>query len=283
MQTTGIFETHIYTIKCRMNEPIHLIPVGDIHFGAPMHAEDLFLEFLDQCSKNMEKVIYLGMGDYQDIASASERGILGNQALHDSTKDTLDSMYIDMVSSFHDTISPIMGNKIIGLIEGNHYVELLSGMTSTMLLAQMLKTKYLGVSAFIRLVFELDSTTRTSIDIWAHHGKGAARRIGGSLNRVEQMVEGAEADIYLMGHDHRKSAGMISRLYMDRYGAIKERKLMVARTGSFLKAYQSGSISYIADIAGNPVDLGTIKIILTPRRDKKKNGRGLYIEHKVIF
>jgi hypothetical protein len=92
--------------------------------------------------------------------------------------------------------------------------------------------------------------------------------VGGSLNTVQQMAECALADIYLMGHDHKKSIGMSSRLMLTdgRSGInVKEKKVLYARTGSFLKGYEPDKPSYVAKALLNPTDLGTVKIELTPK------------------
>lgn len=75
-----------------------------------------------------------------------------------------------------------------------------------------------------------------------------------------------------MGHDHKKSVGYLSRLYIKsaKNGEITlgQRKVLIARTGGFLRGYEDGAKSYIATAAYNPTDLGTIKIELTPKRSQ---------------
>jgi len=142
------------------------------------------------------------------------------------------------------------------------------------MMCRLMKCKYLGVSTFIRLSFgpPKGSGKRMAVDIWAHHGKGAARLAGGSLNRVEQMLEAAECDIALMGHDHKKSIATKTRFRLVNHSGnlkLSHRKILIGRTGSFLKGYEEGKPSYIADAAMNPTDLGVLKLELTPRRSGK--------------
>ena len=273
MTTTGIFTIHKYQIEFdNYNEPIYLFPFGDIHRSSPSCDVDRWLEFLNW-AKSKKRAYYLGMGDYDDLASTSERAILNNKNLHDSTIRTLDEHYKEHTDSFHKEIE-FMGDRLIGLLEGNHYQDLQSGMTTTQYLADKMGCKYLGVSSFIRLVLKHKKrNTSQKLDIWAHHGKGASKLVGGSLNRVEQMLTSANADIYLMGHDHKKSAGYVNTLELKQSNRsslkLSSRKKLLARTGSFLKSYTPGEVSYVADMALNPADLGVIKIELTPRRTCK--------------
>jgi hypothetical protein len=127
----------------------------------------------------------------------------------------------------------------------------------------------------------LHGNDKAVLDVWAYHGKGAARLVGGSLNTVQQMTDQAEADIYLMGHDHKKSIGLINRLRLTRVGhdiKLSHRKCVLARTGSFLRGYVPGQRSYVVDKNLNPTDLGVVKIEMTYRRDKSDHGDKSWID-----
>jgi hypothetical protein len=269
MQTTGIFTTHRFEIEnAKYNEPIYVIPFGDVHRSAPLCHVEKWKEFLEW-AKTKKRAYFLGCGDYDDLASTSEREMLGNPKMHESTVKTLESLYYSHTKRFAEEIK-FMKGRCIGFLEGNHYGQFQNGTTTTQKLAEHLECKYLGVSSFIRLSFQpIERSGPLSIDIWAHHGQGASRLLGGSLNRVQQMAEAAEADIYLMGHDHKKSIASTTRLQL-RHGRggtrLSHRKMLLCRTGSFLKGYVEGQASYIADRAGSPTDLGVVKIELTRRR-----------------
>lgn len=264
------FTIHRFLVKVyEFNKPINLYVFGDVHRFAKGCAEDKWLQFLATAKSDNNSKLFLGMGDYDDLASLSERAILINPDLHDDTKWTIDDIYTKRVMQFVDEIR-FMKGKIIGMIEGNHYgVYSTGGMTTTQEMCNILKCRYLGVNGFIRLSFARGSK-RTSLDIFAHHGKGASRLIGGSLNSVEQMVANAEADLYLQGHDHQKSAGKLSRLHLQNGGdglVLKDKTMIVARTGSFLRGYMPDHQSYVVKGAMKPSDIGFLKIILTPVRE----------------
>jgi predicted phosphodiesterase len=267
MKTTGLFTVRNYKIKVEeLGEPIYLIPFGDVHKYAPLHSDDHWQEFLEW-ARNKKRSYFLGMGDYVDLASTTERNAIKTGQFHDSTIMTLEELYIKHINGMHDDLE-FMRGKCVGLLEGNHYAEFRDGTTSTQQLCRLLKTDYLGCSAFIRLSFEYRNK-HASLDVWAHHGKGAARLIGGSLNTVQTMGEQAEADIYLMGHDHKKSIGLTSKMKiaqcLGNYTLV-QKKQIYARTGSFLRGYVPDKCSYVADACLNPTDLGVVKIEMTPRR-----------------
>jgi hypothetical protein len=271
MNTTGIFEIYSYPIRyAKSNEPIYLIPFGDVHRSSPLCHVEKWKEFLDWAKKK-PRSYFLGMGDYDDLLSASERKILDNDDIHESTRETLEQFYRSKTEKLAKELE-FMRGRLVGLLEGNHFVTFDDGTTSTQYLCKLLGCKYLGCTAFVRMWFSSTSKRLDThgIDLWAYHGKGAARLVGGSLNTVQQMCEQAEADIYLMGHDHKKSTATITRLKLNRGSAgnvrLSHRKCLLARTGSFLKGYVPGKRSYVVDKNLNPTDLGVVKIELTPKR-----------------
>ena len=276
----SIFTIYKFNIpRTPINQPVYLIPFGDIHRFASLCDKEKWAEFLTW-AKSKSRAYFLGMGDYDDLASFTERKILNEAAFHEETRLTLDEIYTDRVNKLCREIS-FMKGRIIGLIEGNHHGILQSGMTTTQMMCQILRCKYLGVSAFIRLSFGGHGSSITAIDIWAHHGKGAARLVGSSLNTVQQMIDCANADIYLMGHDHKKSTAIKTRLKLHSGGgslSLSRQKILMARTGSFLRGYIDNVPSYVARGAMSPTDMGVVKIELTPKREKKNKKDNFYID-----
>lgn len=267
----SLFTIHSYEIIYKkLNEPIYLIPFGDVHRFAPLCDERRWFEFLEWASTK-PRCYFLGMGDYDDMYSGSERAGFSNVKLHESSKKSLDDYYrkrtLDMVKEIR-----FMKNRLIGMIEGNHHANLASGITTTQLMCEELGCPYLGVSSFIRLAFRCEETkheTRSKIDIWAHHGRGGGKTIGSSMSTVEGMEKIGDADIYLMGHDHKKSVATKSKLRLSQTGnhlKLHHKKIILARTGSFLKGYEPNEDSYVAQAALSPSDLGVVKIEMTPKR-----------------
>lgn len=271
MRTTGIFTLHHYNINVKkIGEPIYLIPFGDVHRDSPMCHVDKWHEFLDW-AKTKERAIFLGMGDYVDLASTSERRMLHSKDLHESTLTTLDNIYKKHSDKFVKEIEFMRGN-IIGFIEGNHYAELGNGTTTTQRMADALNTKYLGVMSVIRLTFKYGQKS-TAVDIVAHHGRGAGRMLGSSLNGVQKMAETVHGNIYLQGDDHRKLVGMTTKLQVENNDGkigLRHVKQIFLRTGSFLKGHEDGKASYIVDANLSPTDLGVVKVELTPRRERSR-------------
>jgi hypothetical protein len=258
-----------------------LIPFGDVHKSSSLHDKERWQSFLDW-AKTKPRAYFLGMGDYNDLASTSERLILGSSVLHESTKKTMDELYMTQTMLFVKDIK-FMEGRLIGILNGNHYGVFPSGITTDQKLAELMKTKFLGVSSLVRLQFNQTTKhhSRMSIDLFLHHGRGGGRTVGGSMNPVQAMAQSAEADIYLMGDNHQKGIDFLSRLRLQHGSGnvrLSHRKILLARTGSFLKGYEAGHESYIVDAQMSPSDLGVVKIELTPRREKREGEDIAYID-----
>ena len=169
-----------------------------------------------------------------------------------------------------------MRGRLIGCLGGNHYFDFGNGDTTDHVLAASLGTKFLGVCAFIRLslTFKGRGNHKHSLDIFAHHGKGGGATPAGQFSSIEKMLSGADADIYLMGHTHGKGCiPSTPRIKLVNGGSskelcVRERTPWLGRTGSFLKAYEDGKVSYNVDAGRAPMSLGWIEFEITPVRSQ---------------
>lgn len=274
MNTTGLFTVHEVRINAKVGQPITFIPFGDVHRDSDMHAESEWKEFLEHAKKK-KNAIFLGMGDYTDGISTSERQVIGNGALHDTTTKTLEVFYKGVVKKLAGELA-FMKGRLIGLLGGNHFVSFKDGSNSDNHLCTALDAKFLGVCSFIRLTIDCGNNHVATLDIFAHHGKGGGQTPGATFNTLEKMLAGADADIYLMGHDHRKgcipSTPRIRIVRNAQNGfAVRAREPWLGRTGSFLKAYEPDQVSYNVDVGRPPCALGFIEFELTPMR-KNEDG-----------
>ena len=274
------FTTHKFVIPFnKYNEVIYLSPFGDLHSDSPLFDKD---RWEDYCNWAKDKGAYLiGMGDYIDFMSGSERKSIVATSLHSTSLGALENHVSKQIEILAENLEKCK-DRIIGLIEGNHHYKFSYGITSTQLLCQKLGCKYLGNSAFVRLILKNENSRSNTIDIFAHHGRGSGRRLGTSINSLQDMLMIADADIYLQGHDHKKQVAIMNRLYLpaNNFGEldVRSKKIIFGRTGGFLKGYVNGQDSYVADALLTPTDLGTIKIEMTPVRKVINNKNERYID-----
>jgi len=274
MRTDGLFRTKLVRLKAwPTGKPLTLIPFGDIHHDSPAHAADAFGKFCDH-ARRQKDALFLGMGDYLDSFSTSERAIIYDRRLHDSTCKGQERGCRRRIGALADQLE-FMRGKLIGLLGGNHYPEFQDGTTGDMVLAERLGTSYLGACAAIRIAFgRADSGHTCACDIFAHHGKGLGTTAGGRFNSVEKLLGVCDCDIALMGDNHARGcfpAG--DRLHLHSASTngglvIKSKARWIGRTGSFLRGYVDNESSYVVDGAMPPSNLGWIEFVLTPLRDR---------------
>lgn len=270
MKTTGLFTTHKVVINQPCDRPIKIIPFGDVHRDSDMHCGTKWREFLAY-AKNQKDAYFLGMGDYFDGMSTSEREGLSRSSLHNTTIKNIEKLYSEWIERMSKELD-FMRGRIIGMLGGNHFFAFNSGMNSDTVLCQNLGARFLGVCSFIRLSIETPATRsrNVSFDIFAHHGAGGGSTPGATFNTIERMQQTADADLYLMGHDHKKGCiPSFPRLrLMDNAGklVIRERTPWLGRTGSFLKAYEDGEVSYNVDAARSACALGWIEFDVLVKR-----------------
>jgi len=261
-----------------------LMPVGDVHAYSPHWPKE---RFRDHIKWGLDQGAYfLGMGEYFDFTSGSQRAILGG--LRISQKQTIDEMVKVKVEEFAKLIEFSKG-RWLGLLEGHHYHEYVNGITTDQHLCQLLECPFLGTSTLfdVNLLYKHGGSGQragTTITIYAHHGCGGGRKQGGHLHRVEDLITMIEADIYLMGHSHSKANAPIDRLYRTRSGYLYHRTKLIARTGAFLRGYAATSPvdltrpaaesrgTYVESAAYVPSSLGGLVISLGMKYLKVQTG-----------
>jgi hypothetical protein len=270
MYSTGLFSTHLHDA---MGKRIVFIPFGDVHCDSPHFSKRVWKRFVNRVqeleAEEKTQVVTLGMGDYTDLARGASRRLVKHieREDHDQLIDAIQSSFIAAGDYFYDLFKPIE-HTCMGFLEGNHYCEIKDDdgviRTTTQRHCRMSNIPYLGTMSVIGLTLHRPSgdkgdsrSDNKRVVICAHHGKGAAQTAGGTLNRIEKMANKVRADITLMGHDHKRTlAPMDPVMTLTRTGKLQEVEPWICRTGSFLKSFVPGTISYAADAALTPTSLG---------------------------
>jgi hypothetical protein len=284
MRTDGVFKTkHVLLKGWKSGRTLTLVPFGDIHHDSPGFSEEAWVKFLKRGKSLAAKgdVLFLGMGDYLDGYSTSERMVIYSGGMHESSLAREEEAARKRVARLAKDLE-FMRGRLIGLMGGNHFPVFKGGITGDQHLAELLGADYLGACCAVRLSFQRQGTTsRTSIDIFAHHGKGGGTTAGGRLNAVEKLQQVCDADIFLMGDNHARGCiptGERLRL-VDTNGTllVKTKATWIGRTGSFLRAYVENQPSYVCDAALPPANLGHIEFTLTPTREVGAEGDKMHV------
>ena len=256
-----------------------VIPIGDIQLQQQRDVVDLdrLKEVIAYGVKN--NAWYIGMGDFIDMESPSNRKKLRESGFYDSVVDAIDAKAEELEEEIQKILKPTVG-RWRGLLEGHHYHIHQDGTTSDQRFASFLKAPFLGTCAYINLTFKPNNKShgRPKVLIWAHHGRSGGKLLSSPLNQLEHVVRGFDADIYLLGHHHKAVAGKLARMYAQfntTVGYLKNKEMIIACTGSFLKGFMEGVKRdgrpgglYPEAAMMNPLALGVIKLWIRPTYKK---------------
>lgn len=219
------------------------------------------------------------MGDFIDMESPSNRKKLRESGFYDSVVDAIDAKAEELEEELQKILKPTVG-RFLGLLEGHHFHIHQDGTTTDQRMASFLKAPFLGTCAYINLTFKPNnkSHARPKVLIWAHHGRSGGKLLSSPLNQLEHVVRGFDADIYLIGHHHKAVAGKLARMYAQfntTVGYLKNKEMIIACTGSFLKGFVEGVKRdgrpgglYPEAAMMNPLALGVVKLRIRPTYKK---------------
>ena len=261
------------------SSPITIWFFGDVHRDTRNCDEDRWKYFLKNAKDTMDDNTYfIGLGDYHDFASTSEKKKISHAELHESTTNLLDELVEGHNRKLAEELS-FMRGRILGLIEGNHSWRFENGKTSTEDLAERLDTKDMGWLCHYSLVVRNKSRhLNCAIHMILCHGKAGGKTLGITVNQVGDLKNIFPiADIYVMGHDHQRIAHPSSVLVPMRLGngdgySIKQKRQLLCRSGSFMKAYENESNSYQIFKLYRPSDIGALKVQIRFVRNQSNDG-----------
>lgn len=262
--------------------PLVVAPLGDIQWNGD--ANEIALDALKRhiAAAVAKNAWFIGLGDYIDFASPSNRAKLAAADLYDGPLKTLDDVAHRLVDEVYDILKPTKG-RWLGLLEGHHFYQFRSGMTTDMKLAEMLGTKFLGTSAYVALSFakhhETHGTTVTSY-IWAHHGRGSGKAHA-PIMKLENLAPYWDADVFLIGHMTKLATAPLNRIYpsfVGKIGKLRHKRISLVGTGGWSKGYMEGATQgavprggYVERGMMNPVCLGAPLIYFMPHRTSNKH------------
>ncbi len=256
--------------------PVTLCPLGDIQWAGDEEdlAYDHLKEHIDLCL-SLPHPLFLGMGDYIDFASPSNREHLKTH-LYDTAKKVIANAGKFLCDDLFTRVLAETTGKWLGLLEGHHHHPVTIGklkdgtdleQDSDVYLSRLLKTRYLEEFTF----GEISWPKGGKFHFVAFHGKGSSVFPWGPLNQLWRLVPNFHADLLLMGHQTKKAFAETDRLIFPESGNhVTHKTVKMVGTGGWTKGYVVGRKTYISAGGLSPVALGQPLIHLRPRI---RNGR----------
>jgi len=266
----NLFQTEVETFKSLwlpFDETI-IVPIGDVQYGSPQCDVDRFKRHIDWAMERSNTYL-VGLGDYIDLASPSNRQRIQEAALYDTPMNALDTAANIAQEELQEILKNTKG-RWLGLVSGHHFWKYDDGTTTDMRLANYLGCPFLGACAIVQVRFKApsDHLKHANFKIFLHHGKGSGQLQSSPLNVLEKFAGyWDDIDVFLMGHQHKKVAAKMQRI-RPVFGVspkLRHRSVILAGTGGFLKGYDGG---YVENKMLTPVVLGGIAIWARPRISK---------------
>ncbi len=271
-------------LKVNSEQKLFIVPIGDIHYNSKDCDRERFLNLVQWAVKKKKRghlVKFIGMGDYNDTLSSSERQVItaakGGQGLHDSTYDELDKMAKSISDTFLKAVEPVK-KDFLGLAEGHHFMQFQTrksgylGRTNTEYLCDKLGCDYYGTTGKIAIEFP---PSNKKLRLLIHHGFGSGTTLGGRITKRQKVGNSfPDVNVVLLGHDHCKIVGLDQGIIDDpssRDGLDTIKRYYIG-TGSFLKGYMAGNAqgSYIEQTLMPPAELGVVIIeVGLEKKDKR--------------
>jgi len=248
------------------SDRFHIYCLGDIHLGNKACDVKKLKEHIQEIA-NLPNAYWIGLGDYIEAINYTDKRFDHSQVDQIYAND-LSNAANEQMQDLILMLEPIK-KKCIGIHRGNHE-ECLRLKYHFDVLAQF-KERWKDVvlledTAFTRLVFKRAEHHVEKFMLWSSHSNAGGRKSGSKINRVEDAMAIFDADIYVVGHGHRKIITSLTALSVSDKGEMHmiARRRIGGMTGAYFRTYLTGSSTYGEKALFSPSDLGCVKITIDP-------------------
>ena len=192
-------------------EDITIVPIADVHLGAPECMEQEFIKFIDTIAAK-DNVYVVLVGD------------LLNNAIRSSVSDIYAELYRPSVAKrmMANILEPIK-DRILCSITGNHERrssrEVDDDATADIMCKLDLEHLHRENIAFMKLQFgdvNGDGLRNPTYTIAVAHGSGGGGQTGAGVNKTERFSAYIDnLDAFISGHSHRPVVSQPGKIYID--------------------------------------------------------------------
>lgn len=189
-----------------------IIHLTDLHLGARACNEHALKSDIEWIAKQGDNVRVILGGDLIDCHSRNHIYYL--ESTHAEWLRGIDDVILEEIQRLTGLLAPI-SDKIDAYIAGNHENNALKFSNRNVYqhiaiacLGNEYHKKLLGYNGFLSYSFkyQLDSGKKGyswRMNTHITHGSGGGRTVGSSANFLQRQIEGADADLYFAGHQHK--------------------------------------------------------------------------------
>ncbi len=278
METISYSPERFALTEVDSNQPFTIVPIGDLQLmsqnieGGKTVNLSGFKKHLKYIEKTYPNPLYLGMGDYIDFMSPSNRDSMKKGKIYEQSRQYIDEAAVELAEAFITLMEHTRG-KWLGILTGHHFYELGSGITTDQYISEALDAPYLGRVAHVTVKYQnSNGKVDGRLNIWCHHGEGARKYPAGKI--VDNIApHWPEVDLFFMGHMHESDSARIARYTVDAAGDIVPRNSLAVVTGAWLEPHTAHVGSYIEDQMLRPRATGAPVVVVEPYSDEKGRRR----------
>jgi len=170
-----------------------------------------------------------------------------------------------------DKLKPI-GDKCIGLIEGNHEDRQLAQFDRAVhrTVCSRLGVDNLKERAMIRIIWNRGARSghASSLDIYAHHGWFGGRKSGSKVNNLHDLLSTWNVDIVALAHGHeRVIAPPFVTVKLNKNNEPVNWRRYALMAGSFVKSNEVNVSSYASRKGYRVNDVGPVRLFYRPDKN----------------
>ena len=249
------------------DDHVFLEPHGDHQIGSKLVDYDKLAERIYTLHSDPMRYTLI-MGDVIDNIQAYAGGMIDKRWSEDVADKDLETTEKQR-DKFIELYYPVK-HKILGILSGNHEYKTIDRYQFEHDFCGPLETPYLGSMCMIHLGIYYKKQPLKAFEIWACHGSYAGMRVGGGLNRLQDLAGRYDADIYLHAHIHDKAFYTDYQItHVPNNNSLGARPKVYVITGTFQRTHMKGIDSYAERRAYPRVSkVGTITLDLDPLSGK---------------
>lgn len=247
-------------IECNLSKDfktLEILPLSDLHVGDSKMKTKMFKDFIKYVNDAPNRYVLCN-------------GDLMNNAIKSSVSNCYnDCMTPNQQKKWLRKELYAIKDRILVMVAGNHEARSSKevDLRPTEDIADYLDLgdKYIEDEVILKVTFGKNvGGKRQCYTIYVTHGNGGGKRPGSAINNIEMLALGTEADIYILGHIHKKIA------YKNGYRKIDLRNNNVIETERLFvyTSHWSEFGGYAAKKMFTPSALGTVPIILQAKPKK---------------
>ena len=179
------------------HEYVNVVPLGDLHIGSPHFDYSVLKRELERIDAERENTRIIIMGDLIESATKTSvgAGVYEQQM-----------MPMEQINKAVEILRPY-ADLIDGVVVGNHEQRIYKASGVDVMEHFCVKLgipdRYLRYYGVVKYAW---NKRCYNVAVW--HGAGGGSTTGGAMNKIEKQASVVFADVFLMGHVHKRAATM---------------------------------------------------------------------------